>query len=657
MIRKKDDPFSVYSPSLERKKKPVKGPNLDWEESSFEDAENPEEYTGVSVSKSSIYMALVILFAIFAGLAWRLAYLQISKGKYYAALARGNNTRVQEILAPRGIIYDSQGTALVQNVPSFELVLTPVDLPKNYTGEVNTLAGLVGFDSNAVFTQIKKHGLNTFQAISIVDNMPRTTALIFSSRQNEFPGFSIENNPVRNYINSDIFSHLLGYTGKINDAELAAHKNDNYLLDDYIGKNGLEYTYEKYLRGVDGQKQVEVDALGKIKSVLGEIPPQNGDNVYLNIDAGLQEFLYNDIVSKNGDKKAAAVAVDPQTGQVLALVSVPGYDNNLFSQGISEAQYQKLVNDPSQPLFNRAISGLYPPGSTIKPVIASAALQEGVVSPNTKILDNGDLVVGRFHFRGWKAGGLGYMDIRSAIAMSSDIYFYTVGGGQQNLGISGLGPELIAKYDALFGMGQKLGIDLPGESAGVIASPEWRKQHFSDPARQAWYLGDTYHESIGQGDMEVTPLQDVMWTSAIANGGTLYRPYIVNKILDNNGSVILQKEPAIINTAFIDPKNIQIVREGMRQTVTSGTARSLNSLPITAAGKTGTAQFDGANPAAAHAWFTAFAPYENPQIAIVVLIEAGGEGSSVSEPIVKDALQWWAQNRFLKANPNYVKPH
>jgi penicillin-binding protein 2 len=276
--------------------------------------------------------------------------------------------------------------------------------------------------------------------------------------------------------------------------------------------------------------------------------------------------------------------------------------------------------------------------------MAAAALQENVVTPDTLIDDNGDLRVGAYQFHGWKPGGLGMMNVRSAIALSSDIYFYTVGGGQTSLGITGLGPEKIAQYDKLFGMGSQLGIDLPGEASGTVGSPEERAQATGQP----WYLGDTYHESIGQGDMAVTPLQDAEWTAAVANGGTLYRPYVVNKVVSAQGKVVLQNSPTVIRSSFISPANIEVVREGMRQTVTAGTAPGLQKLSIEAAGKTGTAQFDDANPAAAHAWFTAFAPYQNPQIVIVVLIEAGGEGSSVSEPIVQDALRWWIANRYDK---------
>lgn len=643
----KSNPFSIYSEKKYRKKN--HGHSLDWEESSFNEAENPEEYYHGFDLRPKLYALGFVLGAIFLFLAGRLFYLQIFKNDYYRKVADGNHVRVQAVLAPRGIIYDSQGQPLVQNVPSFELVVTPLDLPQNnYEDEVRKLAAIMKFDPDATIAEIKKSNPNSFQEISVIQGLDRDSAIVFEAQADDFPGFSVENNPVRQYADPLIFSHPLGYTGKVNDTELAAHANDNYLLNDYIGKDGLELSYDQFLRGVDGKKQVEVDARGIVKSVLGEIPATPGDSAYLNIDAGLQRFLYNDIITKNGNKKAAAVAVDPRSGKILALLSLPGFDSNLFSQKISVTDYQNLLSDGRHPLFDRAVSGTYPPGSTIKPVIASAALQEQVVTPQTKITDNGDLVVGNFHFHGWKPGGLGPMDVRSAIAMSSDIYFYTVGGGQSNLGISGLGPERLEKYDYLFGMGQKLGIDVPAENSGMIASPEWRKAHYADPAKQAWYLGDTYHESIGQGDMAVTPLQVAMWTATVANGGTLYQPYILNKVVDADGQTVKQNNPEVIRSNFIDAQNIEIVREGMRQTVTAGTARSLNTLPITSAGKTGTAQFDSANPSAAHAWFTAFAPYENPQIAITVLIEAGGEGSSASVPIVRDALQWWAQNRYGK---------
>jgi penicillin-binding protein 2 len=637
----KHNPFSIYNSSFSKKSRTS---SLAWEESINGSSEDPEDYYEGHSSGSSSLAFLGVLILIFSILGVRLVYLQLHKGSYYRALAEGNHIRNQSVLAPRGIIYDSQGETIVENAPSFDLVVVPADIVKDkFDQQLQALADLFHFDINDAKKDINKNGVADFQGISIVSGLSRDEAVVFESQAKDYQGFHIEDGPIRQYKDPLVFAHVIGYTGKINENELSEH--NDYALNDYIGKTGVEYSYEKYLKGVNGKKQIEVDASGTAKSTLGEIAAESGKSLTLNIDAGLQRELYNEIIAKNGNKKAAAVAIDPRSGQVLALLSLPGYDDNLFAKGISQNNYSALSNDPQKPLLNRAISGAYPPGSTIKPVMASAALQENIVQPDTKIVDNGDLVYGGYHFRGWKPGGLGPMDVRSAIAMSSDIYFYTVGGGQASLNIQGLGPDRIAKYDSLFGMGQKLGIDLPNEVSGLVADPAWKRNYFKDTSLQTWYPGDTYHVSIGQGDMLATPLQVAMWTSVVANGGTLYKPYIVNKVADANGKVVMQNDPQIIRAGFIDPKNIQIVREGMRQTVTSGTARSLNTLPVTAAGKTGTAQFDGSNPAATHAWFTAFAPYENPKIVITVLIEAGGEGSSAASPVVKNVLNWWATNR------------
>lgn len=648
------DPFSIYNSKYPEKKYPH---SLDWEESLGE-TDDPEDYYEGHGRRSNIKLFAAAVLVIFASLALRLANLQLWHGSFYKKQAQGNYIRIQPILAPRGIIFDSQNKPMVQNVPSFELVATPFDLPRDSNLWPEEFAKLYSFldsakapnfDVVALIDQLKSVKSNSIQAVSVVSSLPHDVAVAFEAHSKELPGFSIQNNPIRKYLDPIVFSHLLGYTGKINESELTEHKNQGYLISDSIGKYGIEYSYEPYLRGQSGQRRIEADAIGNIISVLGEIPTKPGQNLVLNIDAELQRALYKQIVAKNGNRKAAAVAMDPRNGKILALVSLPGFDSNLFSAGISQSDYQTLLDNPDRPLFNRAISGIYPPGSTIKPVMASAALQEDIVNENTKIVDNGDLVVGNFHFRGWKPGGLGPMDLRSAIAWSSDIYFYTVGGGQQKLGISGLGPERIEKYAYLFGMGQKLGIDLQGENTGIIASPQWRKSHFKEAAKQEWYLGDTYHASIGQGDMAVTPLQVCEWTAAVANSGNIYKPYVVDRVLDSSGKTLMQNSPTLIRSGFIDKKKIEIVREGMRKTVLSGTAKLLQSLPISSAGKTGTAQFDAADPKATHAWFTAFAPFEEPQIAVTVMIEAGGEGSSASAPVVKNVLQWWAEHRYNRS--------
>lgn len=638
----KENPFSLYNSKYGQKK----GDGLSWEESINGSTDDPEDYYEGHINGTNSTFFRAVLFLIFGILGVRLVYLQVIQSDYYSALAFGNHVRIQDVLAPRGVVYDSHRQILAQNVASFELMATPADLPKEGLVQlVENLSSVIALDKEETLKKIEEKRKSAFSGISIVQNVPREEALAFEARTGEFPGFSIQNNPIREYKDALIFSHILGYTGKINDQELQEHKDGNYILNDYIGKTGIEYTYEKDLKGINGKKQIEVDARGVVKSSLGEIAPVAGSSLVLNIDAELQKVIYQEIVKRNPGKKAAAVAVHPQTGQVLALVSIPGFDNNLFAQGIKNSEYNALLSDPKKPLLNRVVSGTYPPGSTIKPVIASAALQEGVVDENTTIFDNGDLVYGGYHFRGWKRDGLGEMNVRSAIAWSSDIYFYTVGGGQPAIDFEGLGPEKLTKYYSLFGMGQKLGIDMPSEAIGIVASPDWRKQYFKTAELQKWYPGYTYHISIGQGDMLSTPLQVSMWIAAVANGGTLYKPYVVDAVLDEQGQVAVKNKPEIIRTDFVDAKNIEIVREGMRDTVLTGTARSLNTLPISVAGKTGTAQFDGGDLSRTHAWFTAFAPYEDPKIAITVLVEDGGEGSVSASPVAKAVLQWWAENR------------
>jgi penicillin-binding protein 2 len=339
-------------------------------------------------------------------------------------------------------------------------------------------------------------------------------------------------------------------------------------------------------------------------------------------------------------------------------VSLPGFDSNLFAEGISTENYQKILNDKNLPMFNRAIAGTYPPGSTVKPMLAASALQEGAVKDTTVIQDRGVLVIPnqydpsiKYNFFGWKHTGLGAMTVRSAIAESSDIYFYTVAGGHPNSpNVNAMGAEKVAEYYKKFNLGNLTNIDIPGEKSGLVPTPDWKAAYFkNDPILSKWYLGDTYHIAIGQGDVLATPLQVAEWTATIANGGVGYEPQVLNNITDSEtGKVVFQNQPKVLINRFIDNENIKIVQEGMRMTVTQGTARALNTLSVTSAGKTGTSQFDGSDPTRTHAWFTAYAPYEDPQIVITVLVEAGGEGNAISEPVVKEVLDWWSKNRYKK---------
>lgn len=581
------------------------------------------------INKFVILLAfsLIILFS-------RVFYLQIVKGDYYRNIAEGNRLRVQPYKPARGIIYDRNEKPLVENTPRFSLTITPADLPKdeNYKKEILLkLSQILEKPLIDIESLLKDKSSFYYEPVLIDDNLEYQKALILTVESQYLSGVSLNMENRRKYLAGREFSHLLGYEGKINPQELEEYK-DEYLLNDYLGKSGIELFYEKFLKGQNGKRQIEVDSLGKEKRVVSTQPPVSGDNLVLTIDSDLQKELFT-ALKEARVKKAAIVALNPKNGQVLALISYPDFDNNDFSQGISQENYQKLINDADKPLFSRAISGEYPSGSTIKLMMASAALQEGIIAYDTRVNSAGGLRIGKWFFGDWKAGGHGLTNVTKALADSVNTFFYYIGGGYQSF--NGLGMERIYKYAELFGLNNKTGIDLPNESAGFFPTEKWKEE----VKKEAWYIGDTYHVSIGQGDVLATPLQIANLTAIVANGGTFYRPHLLKKIIrpDKNEEIIIM--PEIIRDNFIDLKNINIVRQGLREGVLYGSSRSLGSLPIATAGKTGTAETT--KDKKPHAWFTCFAPYENPEIVITVLVENGGEGSSVSLPIAKKALSWY----------------
>ena len=604
---------------------------------------------------------LALIFAVFFILFGRFYYLAVAQHEYYRTIAEGNRLRTEYSPAPRGAIYDINYETLAGNKPSYELVSSPIDLPENESERKELfakLAGLLLIPEGEIEAAISSQQIFGFEPILIRQNLSREQALVFLERDADFPGFRVVRTPIRDYKESLDYAHLIGYVGKINAKEYQEKKLEGYLYNDSTGKTGLEQVYETNLRGKFAERQVEVDARGIVKKIFGEKDALPGENLILNVDAGLQQKLYESLTQRLrvlNRRKAAAIVMNPQTGQIMAYLSLPSYDNNAFAEGITSEDYQKLVTDKDLPLFNRAIGGTYPPGSTVKPMVAAAALEEKVITPNTVINDEGQIVVKNvfggpdYYFIGFRRIALGLLTVRKAIALSSDVFFYIVGGGHDLEKIQGLGIAKLAEFYRKFGLGKKLGIDLPGEQDGLVPDPEWKKQYFGDdPIASKWYLGDTYHVSIGQGDLLASPLQVLSWISAVANGGKIYKPYIVDRIEDNDKYVIKKFEPEIIGDVGISRETLGVVKEGMRQAVLEGTAKSLGALPITSAAKTGTAQFDAKHPERSHAWFTAFAPYENPQIAIVVLIEDGGEGGVNSMPVVRDTLNWWALNRYLK---------
>ncbi len=647
------DPFEIYTNS-----KPVeRNRSLDWEESAVDSGSFIEEVLESDKDLGRIKWLWVILFVVFAVFFGRLFYLQIIQGQNFRGLSKNNRIRSQIILAPRGLVLDIFGKTIAQNKASFNLIATPFDLPKQgLEGVISEISQTFGLNKREILQMLELKPKNSIEPIIIKRGISKEENILFETKASKFVGFSIQKIPVRDYLEPEIFSHILGYTGLLSKEDLKKVDRKKYNIVDFIGKSGIEQVYEDFLHGINGESLIEVDASGNIAKVLGENKPTPGSSLILNIDKQLQEQLYKALVERPTTKKAAAVAMNPKTGQIMALVSIPGFDNNLFAQGIKPEEYKNLLEDKNLPLFNRVVSGTYPPGSTVKPMVAIAALEEGVVKDTTVINDKGVLVIANqydpsinYNFYGWKRSGLGPVNIRTAIAKSSDIYFYTVGGGHPNSSIKGLGPDRLAEYYRKFNLGKKTLIDLPNEKSGLVADPNWKYNYFKDDKiLRKWYLGDTYHIAIGQGDMLTTPLQVAMWTSIIANNGVGMQPKILNRVQGPDGKILFKNKPEVLVKNFYKKKNLKIVQEGMRETVLAGSGAKLLSLPISSAGKTGTSQFDGSDPSRTHAWFTAYAPFENPEIVITVLIEAGGEGYRAAVPVVKETLDWWAENRYNK---------
>lgn len=571
-------------------------------------------------------------------------YLQIIKGEYYQALALDNKVKLDYTRASRGVIYDQQGKVLVQNIPSFDLVVKAKEFPKNKRLDIyKRLSEILGESEKDIEQYFGKIDLSLLSSQVIKENVSHEKVLLVQSNLNDLPGIDVEVSARREYLDSLYFSHLLGYTGKLNKQEY--EKNKGYLLNDTIGKTGLESVYENELRGVYGVNRLEVDSSGHVKRTLVGQEAQAGNNLVLAIDKELQKKLQDSLLGmldKLKLKRASAVALDPRDGSVRALVSLPSFDNNSFGRGISQAEYERLSNDPDRPLFNRAISGEYPPGSTVKPFMAAAALQEKVVTAATQIIANGSIVIPNPYnssqpavFKDWKVHGV--VNLRKAIAESCNVYFYTVGGGYGD--IKGLGINRIKRYAELFGFNQLTNIDLPFERKGLIPDQEWKQENKKDK----WYIGDTYNSSIGQGDVTATPLQLARYIAAIANGGVVYQPHLLSKVVDTQGNTVKEFQSIVVNKDFISRGNIKEVQEGMRQTVLSGSGRALNNImgrngKVSIAGKTGTAQFKDDKT---HAWFVSYAPYENPELALVVLVEEGGEGHSAAVPVAKDVWEWY----------------
>ncbi len=597
------------------------------------------------------FHALFFLFLIVSGMAYmssRAASLEIASGNSFLKKSQENRFLVRPVFPPRGVIFDRFGVSMVTDIPSYGLVFEKSEFLK-MGGDLRLLLEHLSQFLRLPQTYFFELGFPNDYNVShlpsrtvIAEDLPLDTLVTFASEFNGLPGISIFENYRRTYRDAVAHSHLLGYVSKVSPDDLI--KYPQLRIEDTIGKSGLEAFYDELLRGKGGKKIIEIDSKGHETRFKFTEEPLEGSRIRLTVDAELERVAYQTIENFTGGRKGAGVVIlDPRNGAVRALVSFPGFDSNRFSSSLSRREFDTILKNPLAPLFNRAIGGEFPSGSTIKPLIAVAALEEKIISPEKKIYDEGFIEIPNPYkpgeksiFVDWKKHG--WINFYDAIAQSANVYFYTIGGGFG--GQEGLGIERIKKYALAFGLGSRLGIDLPGEKSGFIPDPESKK--ITEPQNPVWRIGDTYNVSIGQGGVRVTPLQLTALITAISNGGRLYQPHILDTVFNREGVEIKKREPAIIREHMVSEESLREVVKGMRQTVTSGTARLLSDLPVEAAAKTGTAQAGSGLP---HAWVTAFAPVENPEIAITVMVEHAGEGSTVAVPITNEIMKWYFSNR------------
>jgi penicillin-binding protein 2 len=586
-----------------------------------------------------IAMGLAIL-VVFTTLTARLYDLQITNGAHYRSLSEQNRVLRIPVTAERGNITDRNGYVLARNVPGFAVTVLPIDLTRARQPLLaSQLGAIVGRDPEELMNLIDQQRIrNPYEPVKVSGKpVTRDVALVLSERPELFPGVRVEAESMRSYVDAVLYSPVLGYVGAITEDELTDLKDQGYLPTDIIGRTGLELEYENYLRGQYGWREIERDAAQREIKTLAYSPPTTGNNVVLTIDDKLQKLLDAELrkgVDEDRFTQAVGIAMNPQNGEILAMVSIPGYDNNWFVQGITPEQMALLNSDDRHPLVNKAVGDIYPPGSTFKMVTGLSALTAGTATRNTVVnISSTVMTVSGFNFYDWRAHGpLNFVD---GYAHSSDIYFYTLaGGGPMGPGIVGVGPDNIAKYGRMLGFGERTGVDLPGEARGIMPDPAWKLATFDEE----WTIGNTYHEAIGQGYVAVTPIQLLNAYAAVANGGTLYTPHLLKQVVDTNGNVVFTQEPKITRKLDMKAEDLRTIREGARKVVTSNHAPMPNArLPI--AGKTGTAEFGdstgkdsaGRNKLGFHNWFISFLPQQDntdptAQIAMAIFTYDSSKG-------------------------------
>ncbi len=592
----------------------------DWQEIFLPLPKVPHEETKLSPWLGVIFgLSVAVIGIVFIGRLWQ---LQIARGSSNLLASEGNRVRIRVLPAPRGVIYDRQGFVLANNSPGFRLVAETIGVSSLRLDQIaDFLSGTLPHSSAEIRSKLD---LASKKEAVLQSGLTRDQALVLEVQTREYPEVHIVEEPIRNYPNGEVLAHLIGYLGEIGPGELQEPRYSSLSSGAKIGRSGIEQSYDYLLRGRDGRELVEVDSLGRTERIVAKEDPIPGRNLVLTIDLNLTKSLASELkkqILTAHSEKGALVGLNPQDGSVLAYVSYPSFDPNLFSRGISTADYQKLSSDPNEPLFDRVISGTYPPGSTFKPTVATAALSSGVTTKTRLIESPGVIYLGTQAFHNWRLSGFGQQSIVDAIAYSNDVYFYYMGAE--------LGVDRLSDWASKFGLGQKTGINLPGEATGNVPTSRWKEQTFHEP----WYPGENYNYGIGQGYLLVSPVQLASDIAAISNGGKLYQPILIKEVRDSTNLVVSHDNPILRRSGLAEGEVLNTVKEGMRKACT---------LFVNLAGddgcKTGSAEFGGSEQNS-HAWFVTFAPWDKPEVALAILIEGGGHGSIVSAPVARPALE------------------
>jgi penicillin-binding protein 2 len=564
-------------------------------------------------------------------------YLQVIKGSDLRQLSENNRIRIREVVADRGMLLDRRGRILAHNRPSFEVFLVPEDIRENpeTLEKVGEILNLPQEEIGEKMKSLKKRP--AFRPIKLKSDIDWDKLVLLEANRIHLPGILVDVRPTRAYQFGMLASHLLGYIGEVDENELKQAKDRTYRMGSMIGKYGVEYEWENHLKGVDGGRQIEVDALGREIKPLRSVESFPGNNVFLTIDYDLQQVAEE----AYQDKMGALIAMDPRTGRILAMVSKPSFDPSVFARNIAAEEWKTLIEHPFHPLQNKGLQGQYPPGSVFKIVTAIAGLETGAITPETQMTCTGAIHYGNRDFRCWKEKGHGTIDLRRALAESCDTYFYQVG--------LKVGVDAIAHYASELGLGKKTGITLPHEKSGIVPSTSWKKKRFG----VQWYSGETLSFAVGQGYLNATPLQILTLISAVANGGKMFLPQVVDRVENIYGGKLKEYSPEETGKADISGKTLRFIQEALMAAVNEprGTGGAAALKEVKVAGKTGTAQV--VRMAADfkkgdmnrmplkfrdHAWFAAYAPFENPQIAIAVLVEHGGYGGAAAAPIAKKVI-------------------